>query len=83
MSLYGKLIDLFITYSPEREAAKKLAAARFLLVEHECQREFYEHSTTMLKARIKRIEGDAPAARAVPASPVLPHAAFSHTRSAR
>jgi hypothetical protein len=58
MGFFAKLIDSFVDETPERASKKKLDAARLLLVEHECQREFYEGSTTVLKVRIARLEAE-------------------------
>lgn len=56
-----KLLDLFRDYSPEREARKKMTEAKLLLVDHECNREYYTASCAMLKERIARLEHEAAA----------------------
>lgn len=56
MNILTRIADAFRPFSHEREAQKKLTEARLLLVEHECQREYFDASATMLKARIARLE---------------------------
>jgi hypothetical protein len=68
MPIVSKILDLFRDYSPERESKKRLSQARLTLVEAECNLEFYTASVSMLKERIKRLEGEiAPEADTRPA----------------
>jgi hypothetical protein len=58
MKIVRAVIELFTDYSPERETRRKLTESRLTLVDHECNREFYNASVPMLKERIKRLEAE-------------------------
>ena len=73
MTILTKFADLFRSYSPEREAKKKLEEARLMLVEHECHREYYTASVGMLRGRIERLEATLEPKHRTTLGAVTPH----------